>query len=109
LAAADDGEPRALNLVRKATTAVGELIAVLAGAFDPELIVLGGGLGAAQNIYTHQLQQAFHKARWDGDAHELPIVPAELGADSGLIGAGLCALSRVQNTQQHYALAQGRL
>jgi glucokinase len=109
LAAADGGELRALNLVRKATTAVGELIAVLAGALDPELIVLGGGLGAAQNIYTSQLQQAFHKARWDGDAHRLHIVPANLGANAGLIGAGLCALLRASFSQPKLILAQARI
>jgi glucokinase len=109
LAAADGGELRALNLVRKATTAVGELIAVLAGALDPELIVLGGGLGAAQNIYTNQLQRAFHQARWDGDAQALPIVPAKLGANAGLIGAGFSALLRPSQTQPKLVIAQGRI
>jgi len=54
--------------------------------FDPELVVLGGGLGAAM----HQALGCFPaEAVW----YQCPVQPAELGDRAGVIGAGLSALA----------------
>jgi glucokinase len=55
--------------------------------FDPDLIVLGGGLGSAM----HQALTRFPaKAAW----YTCPVVPASLGDRAGVIGAGLSAHMR---------------
>jgi glucokinase len=55
--------------------------------FDPELVLLGGGLGAAM----HQALARFPaKAPW----YQCEVVPAALGDRAGVIGAGLAALAR---------------
>jgi predicted NBD/HSP70 family sugar kinase len=55
--------------------------------FDPELVVLGGGLGTAM----HQALACFPaEAPW----YQCEVVPAALGDRAGVIGAGLAALAR---------------
>lgn len=54
-------------------------------AFDPDLVVLGGGLGAAMH---EALAGVPAEASW----YQCPVVPAALGDRAGVIGAGLAAL-----------------
>ncbi|MBZ9673873.1 ROK family protein [Mesorhizobium sp. B3-2-1] len=54
--------------------------------FDPDLILLGGGLGLAAH---RALDHAPALAPW----YQCPVAPAQLGDDAGVIGAALQALS----------------
>jgi glucokinase len=61
-------------------------IDTMVAAVDPDLVVLGGGLGAAM----HRALAAFPaEAAW----YQCPVVPAVLGDRAGVIGAGLSALA----------------
>jgi glucokinase len=54
-------------------------------SFDPDIVVLGGGLGMAM----HRALAAFPaEAEW----YSCPVVPASLGDHAGVVGAGLCGL-----------------
>ena len=75
-------------LVDEAAEVLGHVLAVLVNALDPELVVLGGGLGC---------EPAFH-ARVAATVHPLiayprmsplEIVGSALGADAGIVGAAL--------------------
>ena len=58
---------------------------------DPDLVVLGGGLGIAM----HQALACFPaQAAW----YQCAVVPASLGDRAGVIGAGLSALARRAET-----------
>ena len=58
----------------------------LVAAFSPELVLLGGGLGAA----AHQALSAYAAVSpW----FQCPVRPAKLGERAGVIGAGLSALA----------------
>jgi glucokinase len=62
--------------------AIDNLVAVL----DPEIVVLGGGLGIA----AHQALARFPaQSTW----YQCPVVPAELGDRAGVIGAAVLALT----------------
>ncbi len=56
----------------------------LVAVTDPKLIVIGGGLGAEMVAALARLPAV---DRWFG----LPVAPARLGDDAGVIGAGLAA------------------
>jgi glucokinase len=91
LDAAAAGDPVAVAIVRDAGDALGDAIALLVNALDPEAVVVGGGLGLAGGAY---LAGAIDRARrmiWAPEARTLPIVPAGLGVHAGVVGAALSA------------------
>ncbi len=87
--AAAHGDTHAARAVKRATQELGHTLALLAGALDPEAIVIGGGLGSAPGPYFDALARAIRAGLWDGDARDLPILPAATGPDAGIIGAAL--------------------
>jgi glucokinase len=91
LDAAAAGDPVAVAIVREAGDALGDAIALLVNALDPEAVVVGGGLGLAGGVY---LAGAIDRARrmiWAPEARTLPIMPAGLGVHAGVVGAALSA------------------
>lgn len=59
--------------------------------FDPDLVLLGGGLGSAA---YRALGDTPAPAPW----YQCPVEPAQLGDDAGVIGAGLQALAETRST-----------
>lgn len=89
---ADGGEVRAQRVVESAGAALGSAIGGLVNMLDPELVVLGGGLGSTPGRYQHAVENAMRSAIY-ADAHRnVPLVSAALGANSGVIGAASIAL-----------------
>ncbi len=83
----DEGARAALTRIGES---LGAAIGSLVNVFDPELVVVGGGFGAAAGDLV--LEPAREAARREAvrPANEtLRIVPAELGAEAGLVGAAL--------------------
>ncbi|BBE73515.1 ROK family protein [Oharaeibacter diazotrophicus] len=85
LAADSAGDPRADTLLRAWATPLRAAIDTVVAAFDPELVLLGGGLGGAAF-------RALAKAPPLADWYRCAVAPAELGDDAGVIGAALSAL-----------------
>ena len=90
--AAAEGDPLAQQVIVDAGTIIGQHLASLVHAFDPERIVLGGGVSQLGEMILSPIRQAFagalmHPAYRD----RVTIVPAALGDDAGLIGAMLLA------------------
>ncbi|RWF43342.1 MAG: ROK family protein [Mesorhizobium sp.] len=69
--------------------------------FDPDLVLLGGGLGLAAH---RALGHAPALAPW----YQCPVEPAQLGDDAGVIGAGLQALSAPASTSLSVNLGRAR-
>jgi glucokinase len=91
LAAAADGDPKAAAAVQSAGAAAGAGIAVLVNAFDPEAVVVGGGLGLAGGAYWSAALAQARRLTWAPLSRGLPVVPAGLGVDAGVVGAALAA------------------
>jgi glucokinase len=91
VAAAQAGDPAASTVIDIATAALGSTLATVAGVLDPEALVIGGGLGSAPGPYWTALAVATRSRIWSPATQRLAIVQAELGPDSGLIGAALLA------------------
>jgi glucokinase len=95
-AAALAGDPEALAVLEAFAGWVALGLANLTNILDPEVIVIGGGLVAAGDALLDPVRSAFARTIYAGDRRVLPrIVPAELGASAGAIGAGLLAAERV--------------
>lgn len=92
LARADDKDLRAASVIESSAVALGAALAWAVHLLDPERVVLGGGLGASGGHWAEVVREAYvERSR----PHAPAIVPAALGGDSGAIGAGILALTRM--------------
>ncbi len=91
LAAATSGDAAASGIVSAAARQLGPLVALVVNMLDPEAIVLGGGLGLAAGVYREELIASARAHIWADSCRDLPILPAALDVDAGLIGAALAA------------------
>jgi glucokinase len=79
-------DPSFAGLVDEAAAALAQVLAVLANALDPEVIVLGGGLGG-EPAFRERVAAAF--GRLVAYPPAPPLVPSALGPDGGIVGAAL--------------------
>jgi glucokinase len=94
-AAAGEGDKTALALFERVGHWLGVGIASLVTIFDPEVVVVGGGVAATGELLLAPARASFQRYV-HGRAHRdlPPVVPARLGADAGLVGAATLALAR---------------
>jgi glucokinase len=85
--AAASGEPRAIAALRGIAGALGAGLVTLANAFNPEIIVIGGGFGLAAADHLLAPATAILAAEALNPNGEIPVVTASLGAAAGVIGA----------------------
>jgi glucokinase len=97
-AKAGDGDAR--EALARIGRSLGAAIGSLVNVFDPELVVVGGGFGAAAGelVLGPARESARREAIHPADG-ELRIVPAELGPESGLVGAGLVAFEALDGAR----------
>ncbi|MEP4651986.1 MAG: ROK family protein [Ilumatobacter sp.] len=67
-------------------------LAGLINVLDPERIVLGGVLGELLELVRDELDAELARRRFGPSARRIPVVAAELGSDSLLVGAAELAL-----------------
>jgi glucokinase len=77
----------AIQVVQSAGEALGNSVGFLINLLDPESLIVGGGLGLAGGLYWESFVASTRKHIWSDTTRDLPILPALLGADAGLIGA----------------------
>jgi glucokinase len=90
LAHARGGDPAAIEALAGIGELLGAAIGSLVNIFDPEVVVVGGGFGAAAGdlLLEPARRAARREAAWPAD-ERLVVVEAALGETAGLIGAGL--------------------
>ena len=66
-------------------------LASMAHVLAPEAILVGGSVGLLGESYLAQVRAAFWRHTL-ASHRDIPLLPTALGADSGLIGAGLLAV-----------------
>lgn len=92
--AARAGDALALSVINRAAALLGVGIVNLLHLFDPERIVIGGGVTKLGSLLFDPMWAAIrHHVSTPAYLEGFQIVPAELGGDAGLIGAGILALA----------------
>ena len=86
-AAADDAD--ALDVVKTAADAVARALSSLVQVLDPDLVVLGGGIGAGGGGLPARVRQELPRILTRPGTPD--VQPARAGADAGLLGAALSA------------------
>jgi glucokinase len=89
---AHDHDETALEILTDIGRKLGAAIGSLINIFDPELIVVGGGFGAAaQDFLLGPAREVAKCEALEPGRQTARIVTAELGSSAGLIGAGFVA------------------
>ncbi len=92
---ANEGEPRAVEILDGIGRRLGAGIGSLVNIFNPELVVIGGGFAAAGDFVLDPAREILRREALAQAGYRVPIVRAELGTAAGLIGAGLVAFDAV--------------
>ncbi len=91
--AADNGCPVAKAVTDKYVEYVGEGITNLINIFQPDCIVVGGGVsGRGDKLIAPVKEYVYKRVYGTGTVPAVPIEIAKLGNDAGIIGAALLAL-----------------
>jgi glucokinase len=88
---ANEGEPRAIEILDGIGRHLGAGIGSLVNIFNPDLVVIGGGFAAAGDFVLDPAREILRREALARTGYRVPIVRAELGTAAGLIGAGLVA------------------
>jgi glucokinase len=101
--AALDGNKDAVEILTSAGGALGVSAAFLVNVLDPEMVVVGGGLGTAGGLYWDAFERSCREHIFADNTRGLPIVPARLGTDAGLVGAAAVVFAQLHGSKANYA------
>jgi glucokinase len=88
------GDPLAKKVWSDMARALGTGIANLVNVFNPDLVVLGGGLILAGNDLLQPVRAEVRRSAFERPAKTARIVLSRLGGDAGVIGAAVMGLVR---------------
>jgi len=89
------GDPFALQLLEEAGTLLGRAIGNLVNLFDPELVVIGGGLSLAHPVFFESLKRTVEIQSLFLHRRPVAVRRAFFGGDSELVGAAALTVERV--------------
>lgn len=93
--AARDGETVARKVMKDMGRMLGIGIASLINIFNPQMIVLGGGVKDAWQLFINATQEEVMRRAFKVPAERTKIVPSLLGDDAGMVGAAALALQKI--------------
>jgi len=89
------GDEVAIGVVARIGRRIGVALSSLANVFEPDVIVVGGGVMAAGELLLEPARAEL-RARALPPMNQTDVVAAELGAEAGMIGAATMALETLQ-------------
>jgi glucokinase len=89
--AASEGDELAREIFQSVGTYLGIALANVVNTFNPERIVIGGGVSAAFDLFALRAREELTKRAFPVPAKRCQLVKAECGDDAGLLGAAWLA------------------
>jgi len=86
------GDALALHVHEKACDMLGRAVGIIINTFSPDRVVLGGGVMMAGSVVLEAVKKYAALHCWPEIFKLCEIVPAQMGEDSGVLGAGALAL-----------------
>lgn len=96
LAALQNSDALAQKIWDETTEYLGRGLAVVINTFNPELIVVGGGVTATGDLLFTPVREKALRYAFPRLAAVCSIVPAGLGSNVGVVGAAACAFEAAQ-------------
>jgi glucokinase len=94
--AAREGDEAAIHAMQATGRYLGIGIANLINIFNPEMVVIGGGVKDAWDLFFNDTHTEVLKRAFAVPGHRARIVPSQLGDDAGMVGAAAVALQRAE-------------
>jgi glucokinase len=88
---ANSGDPVACGAIEVVGRALGVGLANLANIFNPEVMVIGGGVSGAGELLLEPARSVMRERALAPNKDVVRVVTAEFGAEAGMIGAALLA------------------
>lgn len=98
--AARGGDRLASDIIRRAALALGVGLVNIANIFNPEMIVIGGGMSKMGELLLAPAREVVMGRAFELCTRVLQVVPARLGDDGGLLGAALFARERAEGDNE---------
>lgn len=95
VASALAGDAIARASLRESGRYVGEVLAVAINLLNPEVVVIGGDMGAAFDLYTAGVRESVYARSTALATRDLQFVPAAHGDSAGLVGCAAMAIEHV--------------
>jgi len=92
--AAQEGDSLASEVILKAATHLGVGLANIVNIFNPEMIIIGGGMVKMGDILLNPARRIVKERAFQLPAQAVRIVPAQLGGDAGVLGAAAFAFQQ---------------
>lgn len=87
IAAHNAGDEGATTVWLKSVRDLGYAVASFINVFDPEVVIIGGGIAAAGRALFEPLESYVREVEWQPGGHRVPIAAAKLGELAGAFGA----------------------
>lgn len=94
---AKKGDEVAKQIVDEALEYLGIGVANSVAIFDPEMVIIGGGVSKVGDILFDKVKEVVNKRCFQSMSESCKIVPAGLGSDAGVIGAVALAILESKN------------
>ena len=89
------GDPDARPLLRESGRHLGEVLAVAVNLLNPEVVVVGGDMAGAFDLYAAGLRESVYADATALSTRELQFRPASYGDRAGLVGCAALAIEQV--------------
>jgi len=86
------GDKDATDIWLRSVHHLAAAVASFINAFDPEIVILGGGIAQAGAALFDPLRQELDQFEWRPMDHQVQVIPAALGEKAGAIGAAYHAI-----------------
>jgi glucokinase-like ROK family protein len=98
--AAREGDTAALRVVRQSAERIGEVLAALVNFYNPDMIVIGGGVSNLGDLLLSSIRQAILGRSLPLATRNLQIVFSSIGGQAGTFGGISLALDYVFNAER---------
>lgn len=108
--AAKKGDPVAREIMEKAAHHIGWAVSVLVNTYNPELVVIGGGVSQAGELLLGPIRETIERHAMPVARDRVRIVQGALGKDAGPVGAAALVMSKLFpaiHLAQSQLIAQG--
>jgi glucokinase len=96
VAAAREGDLVAIEVVDETARALGQALGALVNTMNPERVVIGGGVAAAGAFLLDRVVRETQRCCWPQAFEDCSFRLAELGGDSGVVGAARVAMRGIE-------------